>query len=303
MRVARFEIQNPRFLAGVTTVAALGLVAAATGASRPRGTSVSDPRWTLDLGASLLALGAAVSLGLLGYAFGFVRPQRRKRPDWEVASERPPIPWWERVIALVVPLAFFGLLLAALFVHHGTGRSSRPAPRSATSTGRSSPSQGGSGGAGAVGRDSPIIDSWVVASVLGAAGAGIAVTGIVARWRRVRSLATMPDSAKRFAGLGAVEETLDALQHEPDNRRAVIGAYARMERLLDGANLGRKSWEAPFEYLDRILVELGASTTTAATITDLFERAKFSPRAVGPDMKEGAVTALITLRQELEAVS
>ena len=54
----------------------------------------------------------------------------------------------------------------------------------------------------------------------------------------------------------AVDESLDDLRAEPDPRRAVIAAYARLERVLAAHGLPRKPAEAPLEYLGRMLAEL-----------------------------------------------
>lgn len=99
----------------------------------------------------------------------------------------------------------------------------------------------------------------------------------------------------------AVDESLDDLRAEPDPRRAVIAAYARLERVLAGHGLPRKPAEAPLEYLGRMLAELSVSDRAARALTDLFERAKFSQHAVGPEMKDEAIDALETVRDDLLA--
>jgi hypothetical protein len=99
----------------------------------------------------------------------------------------------------------------------------------------------------------------------------------------------------------AVDESLDDLRAEPDPRRAVIAAYARLERVLAAHGLPRKLSEAPFEYLTRMLTNLSVSDRAARALTDLFERAKFSQHAVGPEMKEQAIDALETVRDDLLA--
>ena len=53
-----------------------------------------------------------------------------------------------------------------------------------------------------------------------------------------------------------LDETLDDLRAEADPRRAVIAAYARMERALAAYGLPRSPAEAPDEYLQRILADL-----------------------------------------------
>jgi hypothetical protein len=97
----------------------------------------------------------------------------------------------------------------------------------------------------------------------------------------------------------AVDESLDDLHAETDPRRAVIAAYARLERVLAGHGVARRPSEAPLEYLARVLASLQVSDQAAATLTHLFERAKFSQHAVGPEMKEQAIAALVTVRDEL----
>jgi hypothetical protein len=99
----------------------------------------------------------------------------------------------------------------------------------------------------------------------------------------------------------AVDESLDDLRAEPDPRRAVIAAYARLERVLAAHGLPRKPAEAPLEYLGRMLAELSVSDRAARALTDLFERAKFSQHAVGSEMKEQAIDALVTVRDDLLA--
>ena len=80
---------------------------------------------------------------------------------------------------------------------------------------------------------------------------------------------------------------------------AVIAAYARMETLLGARGLPQRPAEAPFEYLPRVLAELRASSGSAFELTALFERAKFSHHAIDTELKEEAIVALETVRDEL----
>jgi hypothetical protein len=97
----------------------------------------------------------------------------------------------------------------------------------------------------------------------------------------------------------AVDASLDDLRAEPDPRRAVIAAYARLERVLAAHRLPRRPAEAPLEYLARMLDDLAVSPEAARRLTDLFERAKFSQHAVAAEMKEEAISALETVRDDL----
>ena len=99
----------------------------------------------------------------------------------------------------------------------------------------------------------------------------------------------------------AMDESLDDLRAEPDPRRAVIAAYARLERVLAAHRLPRKPAEAPLEYLARMLDDLSVSPDAARRLTGLFERAKFSQHVVGTEMKEDAISALERVRDDLLA--
>jgi uncharacterized protein DUF4129 len=104
---------------------------------------------------------------------------------------------------------------------------------------------------------------------------------------------------RRRAVSRALDESLDDLRSDPDVRRAIIAAYARMENALAAAGLARTPAEAPFEYLERTLLELEASADAARRLTDLFERAKFSQHEPAEAMRDEAIDALIAVRDEL----
>jgi hypothetical protein len=97
----------------------------------------------------------------------------------------------------------------------------------------------------------------------------------------------------------ALDDSLDDLRRDSDVRRAIIAAYARMERALGAAGVPRRASEAPFEYLARALVELDASRSAAERLTDLFERAKFSHHELGEPMRDEAIDALVAVRDDL----
>ncbi len=99
----------------------------------------------------------------------------------------------------------------------------------------------------------------------------------------------------------ALDESLDDLRAEPDLRKAIIAAYARMERALAGAGLPRRPAEAPLEYLERALLELETSAGAVRRLTDLFEWAKFSQHEPEPQMRDDAIDALVAVRDELRA--
>ena len=99
----------------------------------------------------------------------------------------------------------------------------------------------------------------------------------------------------------ALEESLDDIRADPDLRRAIIAAYARMETALAAAGLPRQPAEAPFEYVERALLTLDAGAAAVHTLTDLFVWARFSQHEPEPSMRDDAVDALVAVRDELRA--
>ena len=99
----------------------------------------------------------------------------------------------------------------------------------------------------------------------------------------------------------ALDESLDDLRADPDLRRAIIAAYARMETALAAAGLPRHRAEAPLEYVERALLTLDTSAAAVRRLTDLFQWARFSQHEPDPSMRDEAVDALIAVRDELRA--
>jgi Domain of unknown function (DUF4129) len=140
----------------------------------------------------------------------------------------------------------------------------------------------------------PGVVPLVVAGVALLAMAAIVVAQLRADRRRRRP---PPTRAERLVGL--LDDTLEDLERDPDPRRAVIAAWARMERGLAAAGLPRRPSEAPFEYAGRVLETSLARPTSVHRLTGLFERAKFSQHAIGPADRDEAIAALRAVRREL----
>jgi hypothetical protein len=104
-------------------------------------------------------------------------------------------------------------------------------------------------------------------------------------------------SAEQLAA--ALDQSLDDLRAEPDLRRAIVAAYARMETTLAAAGFPRRPAEAPREYLERSLLALDTSAPSVRKLTDLFEWARFSHHEPEPGMRDEAIQSLIDVRDEL----
>jgi len=131
---------------------------------------------------------------------------------------------------------------------------------------------------------------------------GLLILGGILIYVRGRRLHAPPeeDESLEAAIAAAVETTIEDLRNERDARRAVIAAYAQMERALGSHGLRRNPAEAPVEYLGRILRGLNVRDSAVRTLTDLFEYAKFSPHEIDDPMKEDAIAALLAIRDDLQ---
>ncbi len=151
------------------------------------------------------------------------------------------------------------------------------------------------------GRYEPEFTPWPVAITIVLALA--AAAALVLRRRARRSALGAEHATEPEAVLADVlDETLDDLRAESDPRRAVIAAYARMERALGAAGLPRRETEAPEEYLSRLLDALELTRRDAGRLTDLFTWARFSGHDVQPEMKREAIDTLEHVRDELRDV-
>jgi len=281
----------------MAAVALLGLVA--VGALRgPLGSGQGRPHYPADLVDSLLLLLLLAMLAAGVLAMWTLWPdrhllrQRRRRGG---------------SFSLILPMAaVLALWLLRDVLGLGSNQddptASTLAPPS-TVEGPASPAQSG-------------VVPLIVAGAALVTMVGLVVAQLVAERRRRRPPST---PAERLVEL--LDDTLDDLEGEPDPRRAVIAAWARMERGLAAAGLPRHPAEAPFEYATRVLEAAVAPSglpgplpthrgtppgfpgplrrSSVHRLTGLFERAKFSHHPVGEADREEAIAALRTVRREL----
>jgi hypothetical protein len=139
------------------------------------------------------------------------------------------------------------------------------------------------------------------AAIIVLAGAGGAALVLLNRRRRLADRISVPEAEVAQALASAMDASIDDLQRESDPRRAVIRAYAQMEGVLANHGYPRRAYEAPFEFLARILRELRVRAAAALALTELFERARFSHHAIDLAMKEEAIEALVAVRDDLRA--
>jgi 4-amino-4-deoxy-L-arabinose transferase-like glycosyltransferase len=232
-----------------------------------------------DYVATTLLLVAVAVLVVVAYAIarGRVRAERQ-RSRWSVVGT----------------LGLIGacLLLSLLITHsrfenrlHGLALPTNPATTSTTRR---------HAGTAAHGRNAHL--RWDEIAIVLVLVGGVAAYVLLTRPKRP---APRPLLRRRRALSQALDESLDDLRRDPDVRRAIIAAYARMERALGAAGLARAPAETPFEFLRRALVALDAGGEAATRLTDLFERAKFSHHEPAEAMRDEAIDALVAVRDDL----
>jgi hypothetical protein len=139
----------------------------------------------------------------------------------------------------------------------------------------------------------------VAALAAGIAAGVVGLTGVaLVRARRRRR---EPEAQPRATVAAGARDAAAAAAIPADPRAAVLAAYARMEAALATVGLARHPSDAPREYLARLEAGLGGGRAPAARLTELFERARFSPHPLGEDVRHEAIGALEALRAELEA--
>lgn len=137
--------------------------------------------------------------------------------------------------------------------------------------------------------------------VVGALAIAAAAVFLLAERARRRALPALHEPGLAETLADVLDDSLDDLHAERDPRRAVVAAYARLERALAAYGLARRPAEAPAEYVLRILAGLDVSPGSIRRLTALFEWAKFSQHDVDASMKEQAIEALQIAREELRA--
>jgi hypothetical protein len=279
----------------------LAMVAAGSKARVGGGPSVGSAAVRLGFGALEFLAVVALLGGLALLVVGFPRPRRRRDDEPELVVERPPVPWYAKLLMLGLVVILLGGLAGSLLVLRHQLQEPQMAPPAPTapvpprSPGSLPPTSGTPPGAG----DPLMPVLWAV----GAMAVGAAVWVGTARLRARRGTAS-PGRTPRPAGPvvdEALRLSLEDLRREPDPRRAIVAAYARMLAVLGRLGVRRRAAEAPLEYLRRLLGALEGDPEPVRRLTDLFELAEFSRQPVTEALRDEAIGALEAVRARLGA--
>jgi len=164
--------------------------------------------------------------------------------------------------------------------------------------GSSSPGHGGSGALRRPGSVHPAVsgNDWTAIVVIWVVLV-VAAACVYLRYRASRGSGE-PAPAPAFAEEPG-ESEVARLRRELDPRRAVIAAYASMERLMARDGVARGAHEAPMEYLGRVTLHGHHRVAAVHRLTALFQRGRFSDRPVDEHMRQRAIDAV----EELEGDS
>jgi hypothetical protein len=269
---------------------ALGLVAlVGLGSGRPLWDVDGPPRLAdpksyagdaLVAGFALLAIAPLIVSALRG---------RRRRSFSLPEPDLPParVPWWGRVLALAAMAGVIVLSLQLLRLLPGAGPGTRQKDVGPPGTDPARTPDSSDGGL-------PPVHWWGLAAL-----ALVLLAGAALAWHLRDGRAEPPEPEPEDELLTALDLSLEEIESDPDPRRAVIRAYARMEQALGAHGLARRSAETPLEYLARALTSLHVGRRSVERLTALFERAKFSQHEIDSSMKTEALAALTALRADL----
>ena len=142
---------------------------------------------------------------------------------------------------------------------------------------------------------------WIVLALAGIGAAVVLYRRLTREAREPVVFEPQSTVAEDFAA--SIVDAIGDLEAEPDARRAVIAAYARMEGVLTRSGLRRQPSETSMEYLRRILLGLTARGDAVTRLTELFGEAKFSRHEIDAAMKQDAIAALREIRDDLQGAA
>jgi Domain of unknown function (DUF4129) len=298
-------------VSGASGVCLVGLAALVAISSRATADGDGGPLRT-GSGAGHAVGAALLTIGLVGWMAATavlvatlwptgIRRLRRKPEDEAFEPYRPDVSWWEQAIVLALPVCVLAGLLAAVVLLDRGGGTAAPTTTFDSAVGPASRGVGASSGHAAA-APATTSGSTLAVAVIVAVGIVVIAAAALVIARRRRRPEMVPRAARPERELAtALDWSLDDLRREPDPRRAVIAAYARMEGLLGEHGVRRHRWEAPLEYLRRARDRLRGGEMPIGELTDLFHEARFSPHSVGEPERARAVAVLTALRRELDA--
>lgn len=275
--------------AGLAVAAAMGVAAIA--ARQGLGRSADQTRFLLpDIPTAFYYLVALLEIvGLVALVLATVA---RKREEEELDEPSSRGVWWSRALALVLLLGLLVLSgpLAERLPEPGISRDTKSIEPPAGDDELSSGDRGESIASPSLGIFLTVLLALLIVGL---------VVALFFMFSREEKEAPPPEERPTDHLTEEVEAGIDDLESIQDPRRAVIACYARMQRLLPSAGIESRASDTPFELLTRILEQRNLPRRSISTLTESFERAKFSRHSIGESTRTEALTALRDIRGRL----
>lgn len=145
-------------------------------------------------------------------------------------------------------------------------------------------------------RAAPALAPWTVAAI---GAAAVLLAALVLRGGGGRG--GTAQRARAATALGdAVDASITDLAAETDPRRAIVAAWMSMGDALARHGLSRRPDEAPGEYMRRALHAVHVRADSAQRLTALFQRARYSDHPATTAMRDEALVALQSVRDDLD---
>jgi len=288
-----------RTAAARTAVVAVLLAVAVTGlraqgAFSHRGSSALANAGGRVISATFgVAEGAGLVAGVVALVL-YLRGLRRLTSEAEAGEwRRPPAPWWAKLVTLLYALALLaapGVILLASRHRRSSSATLRPSgplvPRPGTGT------LAGASGSGS---------NWPLLAGMALAVVAVIVLAVLDRRRR-RNRRLAPDRVARADPLSAgLIAGHDALLAGREPREAIIACYTAMERGFAAAGSAPEAADTPAEVLTRASDAGLIRSDSAAMLTGLFRRARYSSQPMTSADSDAAASALARMRADLGA--
>jgi hypothetical protein len=257
------------------------------------GSAASVPAAVGDVLALILAVGVCGLVALLwARTPGSRKAAARKVPGVPEREDVRTAVWSSTVVLVagVVALVFVTLAFWLLLEQANLGQGSPPPTVTSQTPTTTVPAPGP--------QASPAF-TWFALGLAGSIAVLLPIA-LVIRHRRRPSDALDPADEIPGSVARALRDSIDEIDRDPDSRRAIIRAYARMEDAFDDAGTPRRPYETPFEYVGRALRGVRVSPPAVGRLAALFERARFSQHAVAPETKEDAVDAIRAIERQMK---
>jgi hypothetical protein len=283
--------RSPRLPPIAAVAAALGLLVLAAAAAPQgldwiRGSGSDAVMIVPDVPDTFAYLIIAFMLGVAGLYCYLLLTSARKRPVRQIAPMGP------RVALLILLLAAWALLPPVQNAVRETLEALRRDPPNEQNGSETNP-------ADRLRRESSETLGFALTALL-----ALAILGVGAGVVWVLREEPEPEDGEPQAPpelVGGVELSIAALEDITEPRPAILACYRRLQSVADEAGVARRPSDTPFELLARLLHSLGASGAAARSLTELFERARFSDHEIDEAMRKQALQALAEVRTALAA--